>query len=141
MPEKTSEVLRNGWYNTGDIGHLDEDGFLFVTDRLSRFSKIGGEMIPHVTIEDKMHELLKLDERNLIVTAVPDEKKGEQLVVLTILPKEDVDILKRRMIESGLPTLWIPPPRNYFQLHDIPVLGSGKIDLKRCKQTAIGLMS
>ena len=141
MPEKTSEVLRNGWYNTGDIGYLDEDGFLFVTDRLSRFSKIGGEMIPHVTIEDKMHELLGLDDRNLVITAVPDDKKGEQLVVLTTLPEKDVDILKRRMTESGLSALWIPPQNNYFHLHDIPVLGIGKVDLKKCKDTAIGMIS
>ena len=56
-PEKTAEVLRNGWYTTGDVAVLDEDGFLQITDRLSRFSKIGGEMVPHIKVEEKLHEL------------------------------------------------------------------------------------
>ena len=56
-PEKTAEVLRDGWYCTGDVAALDEDGFLQITDRLNRFSKIGGEMVPHIKIEEKLHEL------------------------------------------------------------------------------------
>src|SRR5208283_1977289 len=59
--EKTAEVLRDGWYNTGDIATVDEDGFLRITDRLSRFSKIGGEMVPHIKVEEKLHELLGAD--------------------------------------------------------------------------------
>ena len=87
-PEKTAEVLKDGWYNTGDIATVDEDGFLRITDRLSRFSKIGGEMVPHIRVEEKLHELLGADGQVLAVTAVPDEKKGERLVVIHTL-KED----------------------------------------------------
>ena len=81
-PEKTAEVLRDGWYVTGDIAALDEDGFLQITDRLSRFSKIGGEMVPHIKVEEKLHELAGVTEQTFVVAGVPDEKKGERLVVL-----------------------------------------------------------
>jgi acyl-[acyl-carrier-protein]-phospholipid O-acyltransferase / long-chain-fatty-acid--[acyl-carrier-protein] ligase len=75
-PEKTAEVLRNGWYNTGDIAAVDEDGFIRITDRMSRFSKIGGEMVPHIKVEDKLHELSGATEQTFAVTAVPDERNG-----------------------------------------------------------------
>ena len=82
-PEKTAEVLRDGWYTTGDVAMMEEDGFLTITDRLSRFSKIGGEMVPHIRIEDKLHELAGVTEQVFAVTALPDEKKGERIVVFT----------------------------------------------------------
>src|ERR1041385_2238948 len=87
-PEKTAEVLKDGWYNTGDIAVLDEDGFIRITDRLSRFSKIGGEMVPHIRVEDKLHELAGSTEQVFVVTGVPDEKKGERLFVLYTLPDD-----------------------------------------------------
>ena len=88
-PEKTAEVLRDGWYVTGDIAAIDEDGFLQITDRLSRFSKIGGEMVPHIKIEEKLHELAGSTEQTFVVAGVPDEKKGERLVVLHKLSPEN----------------------------------------------------
>src|SRR5205807_1899987 len=81
-PDATAAVLRHGWYITGDIARLDESGFLTITDRLSRFSKIAGEMVPHQKIEDQLHDILGTTERACVVTAVPDEAKGERLVVL-----------------------------------------------------------
>ena len=75
-PELTREVIRDGWYLTGDIARYDEDGFVTITDRLSRFSKIGGEMVPHQKVEDQLHAILGTTERHFVVTAVPDESKG-----------------------------------------------------------------
>src|SRR5271156_2665648 len=102
----TAEVLQDGWYVTGDIATEDEDGFLTITDRLSRFSKIGGEMVPHIKVEEKLHELAGATEQKFVVTGVPDGKKGERLVVLPTLSREELKALMDRLGESGLPNLW-----------------------------------
>ena len=86
-PEKTAEVLHDGWYNTGDIATMDEDGFVTLAGRLNRFSKIGGEMVPHGRIEEELLRIVGNDagsdgEVPLVVSAIPDEKRGERLVVL-----------------------------------------------------------
>jgi acyl-[acyl-carrier-protein]-phospholipid O-acyltransferase/long-chain-fatty-acid--[acyl-carrier-protein] ligase len=135
-PEKTAEVLKDGWYNTGDIATQDEDGFLRITDRLSRFSKIGGEMVPHIKIEEKLHELLEADGQVLAVTAIPDEKKGERLVVVHTL-KEDVlkDCLEK-LSKSDLPALWKPRPDQFIHVEQLPYLGTGKLDLRRLREIA-----
>src|SRR5204862_1229091 len=90
-PEKTAEVLKDGWYNTGDIATVDEDGFLRITDRLSRFSKIGGEMVPHIKVEEKLQELAGAAGQIFVVTAIPEEKKGERLIVLHTLAEEKLE--------------------------------------------------
>ena len=96
-PEKTAEVLRDGWYVTGDIASQDEDSFLTITDRLSRFSKIGGEMVPHIKIEDQLHELADAAEQCFAVTGVPDGKKGERLVVFhTLKPDDLILVIEKR---------------------------------------------
>src|SRR5882724_6531875 len=84
-PKRTADVLHDGWLKTGDIGRFDEDGFLYIEGRLSRFSKIGGEMVPHEAIEDKITAGLGLDdhaERVIAIVGVSDETKGEALVLL-----------------------------------------------------------
>jgi acyl-[acyl-carrier-protein]-phospholipid O-acyltransferase/long-chain-fatty-acid--[acyl-carrier-protein] ligase len=136
-PEKTAEVLRDGWYETGDIAAEDEDGFLTITDRLSRFSKIGGEMVPHGKVEDVLQQLAEATEQQFVVAGVPDEKKGERLVVLHTLPPEALKAVLEKLPESGLPNLWIPRPNQFFEIEALPMLGSGKLDLRRVRALAL----
>jgi acyl-[acyl-carrier-protein]-phospholipid O-acyltransferase / long-chain-fatty-acid--[acyl-carrier-protein] ligase len=135
-PEKTAEVLQDGWYSTGDIAAEDEDGFLTITDRLSRFSKIGGEMVPHIKIEEKLHELAETPEKTFVVTGVPDGKKGERLVVLHTLAPEDLRAVLEKLSSADLPNLWIPRANQFFQIEELPHLGSGKLDLRRVHEIA-----
>jgi acyl-[acyl-carrier-protein]-phospholipid O-acyltransferase/long-chain-fatty-acid--[acyl-carrier-protein] ligase len=140
-PEKTAEVLRDGWYSTGDVALMEEDGFLAITDRLSRFSKIGGEMVPHIRIEDKLHELAGTTEQVFAVTALPDEKKGERIVVITTLSQDKLAPVLQKLAQCDLPSLWKPRPGQFFQVEALPVLGTGKIDLRGVKGIASELSS
>jgi acyl-[acyl-carrier-protein]-phospholipid O-acyltransferase/long-chain-fatty-acid--[acyl-carrier-protein] ligase len=135
-PEKTAEVLRDGWYTTGDMATVDEEGFVTITDRLARFSKIGGEMVPHHRIEQALHELMGRTDIVLAVTCVPDEKKGERLVVVHTLPEDEMRRGHELLMASGLPALWLPRWSDYVRVAALPLLGSGKLDLQRLKQIA-----
>jgi len=135
-PERTADVLQDGWLKTGDLGRFDEDGFLYIEGRLSRFSKIGGEMVPHEAIENKIVDLLDLsgkDERMVAIVGVQDKAKGEALVLLSAV---DVDLaeLRKELYASGVPNLWIP--KHVQRVETIPVLASGKLDLKKCRELA-----
>jgi acyl-[acyl-carrier-protein]-phospholipid O-acyltransferase/long-chain-fatty-acid--[acyl-carrier-protein] ligase len=138
-PEKTAEVLRDGWYTTGDIAAMDEDGFLTITDRLSRFSKIGGEMVPHIRIEEKLQDIAGITEQVFAVTAVADDKKGERLVVLTTLSVEEFEPVVEKLAQSDLPALWKPRSNQFFHADSLPLLGTGKIDLRGIKALAASL--
>jgi acyl-[acyl-carrier-protein]-phospholipid O-acyltransferase/long-chain-fatty-acid--[acyl-carrier-protein] ligase len=136
-PDRTAEVLQDGWFKTGDLARLDEDGFLYIEGRLSRFSKIAGEMAPHETIESKIVEIFGLkeeDERVVAITGLPDESKGEALVLLTTreLP---LDKVREGLLAIGIPNLWVP--RTIKRVDKIPILGSGKLDLAKCKELAL----
>ncbi|HOX07623.1 MAG TPA: MFS transporter [Planctomycetota bacterium] len=153
-PELTAEVIRDGWYVTGDVARLDEDGFITITDRLSRFSKIGGEMVPHGRVEETIEAVvscqlpvasgksLTTDNRQLAtspvvaVTSVPDEKKGERLAVLHTRLPMSVEDLCAKLNETDLPKLWIPRKDDFFEVETIPVLGTGKVDLRGVKKLA-----
>ena len=135
-PEKTAEVLRDGWYNTGDIAAMDEDGFVRITDRLSRFSKIGGEMVPHIKVEDKLQEISGATEQIFAVTAIPDEKKGERLIVLHTLAEDKLQDCLTKLAKSDLPQLWKPRPDQFVHVEGLPYLGTGKLDLRRLKEIA-----
>jgi acyl-[acyl-carrier-protein]-phospholipid O-acyltransferase/long-chain-fatty-acid--[acyl-carrier-protein] ligase len=141
-PEKTAEVIKDGWYNTGDVGHVDDDGFITLTGRLSRFAKIGGEMVPLEMLEDELHQVLHTGDRVVAVTSVPDAAKGERLVILhTALPWGDPRTLCQKLSERNLPNLWIPKERDFYQVEALPLLGTGKLDLQRVKQLALELVS
>jgi acyl-[acyl-carrier-protein]-phospholipid O-acyltransferase/long-chain-fatty-acid--[acyl-carrier-protein] ligase len=140
-PEKTAEVLRDGWYATGDVAALDEDGFLQITDRLSRFSKIGGEMVPHIKVEEKLHEFAEATEQTFVVTGLPDEKKGERLVVLHRLSDGQLAPCLEKLAQSDLPNLWKPRADQFFRVDAFPLLGTGKLDLRRVRESAAQLGS
>lgn len=138
MPEETDKVLQDGWYTTGDIAVIDDDGFIRITDRLSRFSKLGGEMVPHLKIEEAIAKALGAGEEEtlVVVTAVPDERKGERLVVLHKPIEMNPQEIRRALLDAGLPRLWVPAQDAYFEIDEFPLLGTGKIDLKRVRQMA-----
>jgi acyl-[acyl-carrier-protein]-phospholipid O-acyltransferase/long-chain-fatty-acid--[acyl-carrier-protein] ligase len=118
-PAKTAEVLHEGWYTTGDVAVIDEDGFVTITDRLSRFSKIGGEMVPHIRIEEKLHELADRTEQVFAVTAVPDEKKGERIIVIHTLPEAMLAPVLDKLSKSDLPALWKPKANQFVHVDSI----------------------
>ncbi len=134
QPELTEEALRDGWYVTGDIASVDDDGFITITDRLSRFSKIGGEMVPHMRIEEVINGVL--GSAVSVVIALPDQQKGEKLVVYYSQNGISAEELWEKLNQSDLPKLWIPKRENFHWIETIPLLGSGKVDLKKVKALA-----
>ncbi|HEX4129243.1 MAG TPA: AMP-binding protein [Pirellulales bacterium] len=139
QPELTAKVIVDGWYNTGDIATIDADGFITITGRESRFSKLGGEMVPHLRIEEALQQALgdsDEGELSVVVTAVPDPRKGERLVVLHTALKKSPQELAKALAAEGLPNLWIPSADSFYQVDEIPILGTGKLDLKRMNELA-----
>jgi len=137
----TAQAMHEGWYITGDIAMLDEDGFLTITDRLSRFAKIGGEMVSHGMVEEALHQAVNAETQILAVTSIPDEKKGEQLVVLHTLDETTIPDMLVKLSESGLPNLFIPRKDAFIKVDQIPVLGTGKLDLRALKRLALERLS
>ena len=129
QPEENAKKLSDGWLNTGDLAALDSDGFIFIKGRLSRFSKIGGEMVPHSGVEEAIIRVLGLQDSELPLVAIGskvDPAKGEALVLLSAV---DIDVpqLRRLLSEAGFPNLWIP--KHVMRVDAIPLLGTGKLDL------------
>ncbi|HET9845960.1 MAG TPA: acyl-[ACP]--phospholipid O-acyltransferase [Nitrospira sp.] len=133
----TASVMREGWYITGDIATLDDDGFLTITDRLSRFSKVGGEMIPHGRVEEALHQAAESEVPVFAVTGIPDERRGEQLAVLHTLDESRIPDILARLSSNGLPNLFIPARANFVKVESLPVLGTGKMDLRALKRIAV----
>ena len=133
--DRTAEVIKDGWFRTGDLGRFDADGFLYIEGRLSRFSKIGGEMVPHETVEVAVRKALSLGEETLVlaVAGIPDKTKGEALVVIST-KEVDLPALRHSLAEAGIPNLWIP--RKVVLTSEIPHLASGKLDLRRLQTLA-----
>jgi acyl-[acyl-carrier-protein]-phospholipid O-acyltransferase/long-chain-fatty-acid--[acyl-carrier-protein] ligase len=132
----TEAAFVDGWYNTGDLGFLTEDGFLKISGRLSRFSKIGGEMVPHGRVEEALHQAIGSEAQVFAVTAVGDERKGEKLAVLTTVDEGQVERALQGLSAQGLPNLFIPRRENVIKVDAIPILGTGKLDLKAIRRIA-----
>ncbi|MFN8708117.1 MAG: AMP-binding protein, partial [Planctomyces sp.] len=141
-PEKTAELIQDGWYTTGDIAIIDDDGFIQITGRQSRFSKIGGEMVPHIRIENELAKIIDEepnDEPEILcaVTSVPDPTRGERLIVLHKPMKKSIREVTDRLQQAGLPNLWIPGNDSFLEVESIPVLGTGKLDLRGIRDVAM----
>lgn len=130
----TADAFHGDWYVTGDLGMLDADGFLTLTGRLTRFSKIGGEMVPHEKIE---HALMDEDPGHLYaVTGVQDTHKGEKLIILHDHAGLDPEPLLAGLRRRGFPNLWIPKREAFHHVEHLPLLGSGKLDLRGLRKAA-----
>lgn len=134
QPQRTAEAFQDGWYVTGDIGAVDDEGFVRVTDRLARFSKIGGEMVPHLKVEECIYQII--GDHRCVVAGVPDEQRGERLVALYTRPDMTPAELWKALSESELPKLWVPKRENICQVDALPTLGTGKLDLVAVKAKA-----
>jgi acyl-[acyl-carrier-protein]-phospholipid O-acyltransferase/long-chain-fatty-acid--[acyl-carrier-protein] ligase len=136
-PDLTAAAIQDGWYNTEDLVTVDEDGFVFIQDRASRFSKIAGEQVSHLQVEQVCCSAVETTERVVAVTGIPDRTKGEELVVLYVPDKADVEKIIKAVNTSSLPNLWKPRRRNFIPVESIPVLATGKLDIHRLRSMAM----
>lgn len=141
-------IFKDGWFKTGDLGFVDLNGFLTLGGRRSRFSKVGGEMVPHEVVENAIEDFVVRPEgfmgRAVAVMGVPDPQKGEALVLLSCVHSsklvKELDSIREKLVEQGIPRLWCP--REIIPVEAIPLLPTGKMDLRGCQilvQEALGL--
>jgi acyl-[acyl-carrier-protein]-phospholipid O-acyltransferase/long-chain-fatty-acid--[acyl-carrier-protein] ligase len=135
-PDATARVMRGGWYETGDIASVGEDGFITILDRVSRFSKIGGEMVPHMRIEEALASALGCD---CAITSVEDKARGERLYAFYTRGDLHPNDVWSMLAATGLPRLWIPKRENIICLEELPTNPTGKLDLRKIKAMALEL--
>lgn len=141
QPEQTRNTVVDGWYNTGDIVTIDADGFISIVGRASRFAKVGGEQVPFAAVEEALSPLIGSSEDGMpraVVSAVPSEKTGEQLVVVHTELDATPDELVKRLAAAGLPRIFIPSPADFHQIEAMPAIGIGKVDLEAIDRIARG---
>jgi acyl-[acyl-carrier-protein]-phospholipid O-acyltransferase/long-chain-fatty-acid--[acyl-carrier-protein] ligase len=139
-PDKTAQAIveldGQRWYKTGDKGHLDEDGFLSIVDRYSRFAKLGGEMVSLAAVETQIRQILNEPELELVAVNLPDDKKGEKIVLLVAGTYDEAQV-KKQLLEGGMNPLMIPA--TIRSMSTIPKLGSGKTDYGNARKVALSL--
>lgn len=129
--EQTSLHIRRGWYDTGDMGNIDHDGYLWHVGRLKRFVKIGGEMVSLVKIEDILERFLPGDSHCCVVE-IPDAMKGAKIVAVVTTPLDEKSTLKQ--MAAHLPNIALP--KIFLVWDSLPEMGSGKIDFKTISEMA-----
>jgi acyl-[acyl-carrier-protein]-phospholipid O-acyltransferase/long-chain-fatty-acid--[acyl-carrier-protein] ligase len=130
--EETSMRIRHGWYDTGDMGYLDEDGYLWHVGRLKRFVKIGGEMISLVKVEEELEKVLP-KEIECCVVEVPDEIKGAKIVAVVSQKIDEKSVVKQ--LAKVLPNLAMP--KQFLIIEELPKMGSGKINFSKVQEMVI----
>jgi len=137
--EESNRVMQDGWFNTGDIGFLDEDGFLTITGRKSQFSKIAGEMVSHIAVEEEILKVLNLSAGSVSITSLPDKARGERLIA--VFASANINKTAEQIVEelksSPMPKLWIPKEDDIVFVETLPSLPNGKLDLRKIKDFAV----
>ncbi len=118
------EPPEHGWYDTGDIVSIDEDGFVTIEGRAKRFAKIAGEMVSLTAAEALVGDLWR-DHAHAVI-AIPDQRRGEQLVLVTENAEAARDAVSNHARTAGASELMVP--KRIVVVDALPVLGSGKID-------------
>lgn len=132
--EESSLRIKSGWYDTGDLGYLDEDGYIWHKGRLKRFVKIGGEMISLVLVEETLNELTP-EEVECCAVELPDAKRGSRIIAVTNSEIDHDEVGKR--MSSELPNLALP--KKYVLVPEFPRMGSGKTDFRTLTKLVLDL--
>ena len=135
--ELTKKVIVDGWYNTGDMAKMDENGYITITGRLSRFSKIAGEMVSHQMLEDAIHKILNAEDREIVIVGMSDKLRGEKIIVFYVNENLSIQKIIQGLRDTGVTNLVIPKKENFIKIDEFPLLGTGKLDLRKINKFAL----